>query len=510
MSHDKSASPVADGDIIAGKYRVERTLGVGGMGVVVAAMHVELHQRVALKFLLPHALGFPDLVERFAREARAAARIQSEHVARVIDVGSLETGAPYMVMEYLDGQDLQQVLTSSGPVPVEAAVGYVLHACEAIAEAHAEGIVHRDLKPANLFLAVRPNGSAVVKVLDFGISKSTMTTTESGLTQTSTMMGSPSYMAPEQIRAAKSVDVYADQWSLGVILYELITAVKPFRAESMAAMVWVILDQPHAKVSTLVPEVPPPLEAAIDRCLAKDPAQRFAHVAELAAAIAPYGPAWSATSVNHTAHALGVGASVASADASSSVATAPPALTATPATGPRPLTDEEAAMTGAPWSSSSAGTPRVTSPPVKSRWPRVVPLAALGLVAGALVAGIAMTRGFMGTRAAPGSPSAGLAPPERAASAASESPASPPSPVPPSTAESIPDPSPVPTAATTAPKAASSADTPTPHPKTTSVTASKPGRAPPTGSASVAPAPKCTTVSYFDADGMKHFKQECR
>jgi serine/threonine protein kinase len=477
------------------------------MGVVVAAMHVELHQRVALKFLLPHALGFPDLVERFAREARAAAKIQSEHVARVIDVGSLETGAPYMVMEYLDGQDLQQVLASSGRLPVEAAVGYVLHACEAIAEAHAAGIVHRDLKPANLFLAARPNGSAIVKVLDFGISKSTMATTESGLTETSTMMGSPSYMAPEQIRAAKSVDARADQWSLGVILYELITAVKPFRAESMAAMVWVILDQPHAKVSTLVPELPAPLEAAMDRCLAKDPAQRFANVAELAAAIAPYGPAWSATSVKHTAHALGVGASVGSAEASPS---APPALAATPAAGPRPLTDEEAAMTGAPWSSSSAGTPRVTNPPVKSRSPRVVPLAALGLVAGALVAGMAVTRGFMGTRAAPGSPSAGLAPPERAASAASESAVSPPVPVPPSTAEPIADPGPVPTSATTAPRAVSSADPVTPRPRSTSVTTSKPTKAQPAGSASVAPAPKCTTVSYFDADGMKHFKQECR
>jgi hypothetical protein len=512
VSHDKSPSPVADGDIIAGKYRVERTLGVGGMGVVVAAMHVDLHQRVALNFLLPHALGFPDLVERFAREARAAAGIQSEHVARVIDVGSLDTGAPYMVMEYLDGQDLQQLLTSSGPTPVEAAVGYVLHACEAIAEAHAAGIVHRDLKPANLFLATRPNGSAVVKVLDFGISKSTMTTTESGLTETSTMMGSPSYMAPEQIRTTKSVDARADQWSLGVILYELITAVKPFRAESMAAMVWVILDQPHAKVTTLVPEVPLPLEAAIDRCLAKDPAQRFADVAELASAIAPYGPAWSATSVRHTAHALGVGASVGRVEVSSGRADAPPpALAAGPVTGPRPLTDAEAAMTGAPWSSSSAGIARVPDLPVKPRSQRVVPFAALALAAGAIVGGIALTRGFLVTRGTPGSLSAGLAPPEHVIRAPSERAVSPAS-VPPIAAESTPDPGPVATAPTTAQPslAAPSADPVPPHPKASVATTPKHGRAQPAGSASVATAPKCTTVSYFDADGMKHFKQACR
>ena len=163
--------PVRPGDVVAGKYRVDRTLGVGGMGVVVAATQIELDRRVALKFLLPKVLERPRLVARFSREARAAASLQSEHVARVIDVGTLESGGPYIVMEYLEGEDLSHVLARRGPLPSDEAVGYVLEACEAVAEAHAHGIVHRDLKPANLFLATRATGAPVIKVLDFGLSK---------------------------------------------------------------------------------------------------------------------------------------------------------------------------------------------------------------------------------------------------------------------------------------------------------------------------------------------------
>ena len=166
MSERRAEAPVREGEVIAGKYRVERVLGVGGMGVVVAATHLELEQRVALKFLLPDAAANADVAARFGREARAAARIHSEHVARVIDVGTLPTGAPYMVMEYMEGEDLERVLARSGPLPIDVATGYVLQACEAIAEAHALGIVHRDLKPANLFLAKRRSGGPIVKVLD--------------------------------------------------------------------------------------------------------------------------------------------------------------------------------------------------------------------------------------------------------------------------------------------------------------------------------------------------------
>lgn len=161
-----------EGETIAGKYRVERTLGQGGMGVVVAARHLHLQQSVAIKFLRPELMGGGEAVERFQREARAAVRIQNEHVARVLDVGALDSGVPYIVMEYLDGVDLAAWIEKQGPVPARQAVDFVLQACEALAEAHSLGIVHRDLKPANLFCIRRPDGALFVKVLDFGISRS--------------------------------------------------------------------------------------------------------------------------------------------------------------------------------------------------------------------------------------------------------------------------------------------------------------------------------------------------
>src|ERR1700760_4922495 len=192
---------VREGDVLAGKFRIERVLGRGGMGVVVAATHIQLEERVALKFLLPEALGNGEAVARFAREARAAVKIKSEHVARVSDVGTLDSGSPYMVMEYLEGQDLADWVRHSGAMRPADAVEFVLQACEAIAEAHALGIVHRDLKPANLFVTRRVDGSPCVKVLDFGISKLTTpgSTSDMGMTRTSTVMGSPLYMSPEQM-----------------------------------------------------------------------------------------------------------------------------------------------------------------------------------------------------------------------------------------------------------------------------------------------------------------------
>src|SRR5580698_8121411 len=211
-----SAAGVREGDILAGQYRVERVLGIGGMGVVVAAHHIQLDEKVALKFLLPDALGDADAVSRFAREARAAVKIKSEHVARVIDVGELANGAPYMVMEYLEGSDLAGKLASSGPMALDQAVSFVLQACEALAEAHVLGIVHRDLKPANLFLANRPSGPPVVKVLDFGISKSMGGESSGQLTSTATIIGSPMFMSPEQLLSSKDVTPRSDIWSLGI------------------------------------------------------------------------------------------------------------------------------------------------------------------------------------------------------------------------------------------------------------------------------------------------------
>ena len=280
-------SPVKEGEILAEKYRVERVLGEGGMGVVVAAMHLELDQRVALKFLLPEALAHPEIVERLAREARAAAKIRSQHVARVIDTGKMANGTPFMVMEYLEGKDLAALLSENGALPIETAIEYVLQASEAVAEAHHAGIVHRDLKPSNLFLAEQPDNRSIIKLLDFGISK-LPDPTSTQLTHGGAMMGSPNYMSPEQLRESKSVDARADIWALGVILYELIAGKLPYAAESLPETMVLILNNKPQPLSAHRPDVPPALVQAIMKCLCSDREQRYATVADLASALAPF------------------------------------------------------------------------------------------------------------------------------------------------------------------------------------------------------------------------------
>ncbi|MBK8252429.1 MAG: protein kinase [Polyangiaceae bacterium] len=297
-------TPVGVGDVLAGKYAVERVLGSGGMGVVVAAKHLQLGERVAIKFLLPQALKKAEVVQRFEREARAAVRIKSEHVARIFDVGKLEDGAPYMVMELLDGADLSTVLKTKGALRIDLAVDYVLQACEAIAEAHSLGIVHRDLKPANLFVAHRADGSPVVKVIDFGISK-VVEPEEVEMTKTDVMMGSPVYMAPEQMISARDVDVRADVWSLGVILFYLIMGHQPFKGTTVTQLYASIIEGPP-EMCTSRPDVPQPIEQAVMRCLHAQPKDRWANVAEFALAVAEYGTQSARISAERVARTLGV------------------------------------------------------------------------------------------------------------------------------------------------------------------------------------------------------------
>ena len=275
------------GEILADKYRVDQVIGVGGMGVVVAATHVDLDQRVALKFLQPHAALDSSLVERFVREGKAAARLKSEHVARVLDVGRMKDGMPYIVMEFLDGNTLSAVVKQRGALPIAEAVGYVLQACDAVAEAHAMKIVHRDLKPENLFVTSRNDGRPLVKVLDFGISKALDGKSQS-LTQTDSMMGSPAYMAPEQMRSSKDVDERADIWSLGAILYELTTGKLPYIAESLAALAFMLVEGPAPSLRSHVPELPEGLDAIVMRCLERDRNLRIKDIGALAKELAPY------------------------------------------------------------------------------------------------------------------------------------------------------------------------------------------------------------------------------
>ena len=296
-------APVAPGDVLAGKYRVERVLGAGAMGVVVVAMHTQLEQRVAIKFLLRDVLANEEAAQRFAREAKAAARIRSEHVVRVLDVSTLEGGEPYMVMEYLEGHDLGAMLEERGALPLSEAVDYVLQALEALCEAHLAGVVHRDLKPTNMFLARRADGSPVVKILDFGISK-LESQGQQGMTQTQAVLGSPLYMAPEQMRTSRSVDQRADIWSMGVVLYQLVTNAFPFTAESITQLIATVMFDPTPRISLAHPGLPPALDDVMMRCLEKDPGARFQNVGELAVALAPFAPATSQISVERIGRML--------------------------------------------------------------------------------------------------------------------------------------------------------------------------------------------------------------
>jgi len=325
--------PVREGDVLAGKYRVERVLGAGGMGVVVAAWHLQLEERVALKFLLPGFAGNSEVVARFAREARSAAKIKSEHVARVTDVGTLDGGAPYLVMEFLSGVDLAAVIKQRGVLAIEDAVEYVLQASEALGEAHSLGIVHRDLKPGNLFLAKRHDGSPCVKVLDFGISKVVGATGSSdhAMTATHAMLGSPLYMSPEQMLSAKNVDHRSDVWALGVILYELLTGTPPFQGDSIAELALRVTRESPRPMRDLRPDLPPALERVVLRCLEKDPGKRVQNVGELAVALAEFGPKRARISVERVSRMMrdaGMSASQLALPPSSDADTEPQAASA--------------------------------------------------------------------------------------------------------------------------------------------------------------------------------------
>jgi serine/threonine-protein kinase len=257
------------------------------MGIVFEARHIRLGQQFAIKMLQPAVVSNPEFIGRFEREARAAAHLRGRHVARVVDVAETETGLPFMVMELLRGHDLSNELESRGPLQISEAADHVIAACKAMVEAHGAGIVHRDLKPSNLFLAIEPEGR-VLKVLDFGISK---VRTEGQLTVTSTgaAMGTPLYMSPEQIRSTKDVDERTDIWSLGVILFELLTGTPPFEGTTEAQVGASIVADPTPSLRERRAEITVELEQIVNRALAKDPAKRYASAGELASALAPFG-----------------------------------------------------------------------------------------------------------------------------------------------------------------------------------------------------------------------------
>jgi serine/threonine protein kinase len=295
---DRGWAVPRSGDTVAGKYVVEAPCGRGGLALILSAMHAELDRRVALKVLLPEWAGDAEMVERFLREGRTATRIKSEHVVRVFDVGVLEGGAPYLVLEYLEGTNLEDLVNSWGPLAVPTAVDWLLQAAEAIAEAHGLGIVHRDIKPANLVLTRRADGTACIKVIDFGLSKLKNPRLRVGSKNTlpTDVMGSPHYVAPEQLRSACDADERSDIWALGAVLHELVAGRPPFGGLSVPEVCAMVLTQPPSRISSVRAGVPPGLERAVLRCLEKSPGNRFATVLEMADAIAPYGTSMARSS----------------------------------------------------------------------------------------------------------------------------------------------------------------------------------------------------------------------
>jgi serine/threonine-protein kinase len=274
---------VAPGDVIAGRYRIDGAIGAGGMGVVLKAWHLVFDARVAIKFLLPERVANREARTRFDREARATFQIRSENVPRVMDIGTLDTGIPYIVMEYLRGKTLSELVADTGALDIPTAIDYLLQACDAVAEAHALGIVHRDIKPGNLFLTHRANGSPCIKVLDFGLAKAGYH--KGSLTTVHRSMGTPRYMSPEQWLSARDVGPATDVWALGATLFQILTGLPPFQADEVDVLCQLVLSSTAPPLSSLRPDAPAELDAIVAKCLQRNPRHRYDSVTSLAGAL---------------------------------------------------------------------------------------------------------------------------------------------------------------------------------------------------------------------------------
>jgi serine/threonine-protein kinase len=485
MADDHLPSP---GDILAGKYRIERMIGRGGMGAVYAAEHLLLNQRVAVKLLVGELVNSEEATHRFMNEARAAAKIQGDHVARVLDIAQLPSGAPYMVMEFLEGSDLSGLLKARGVLTVPEVVDYSLQALDALAQAHAAGIVHRDLKPANLFLAKRHDGSSVVKVLDFGISKNLtpMAGTPQGMTQTRALLGSPEYMSPEQLRTPRGVDARTDIWSLGVILYELLTGRMPFTGEAMGELFMQIMEANPAPVRSHRADIPAALETIVMRCLSRDPAARYQTVAELAAALKPFASDQMRAVMAARQSSPGIRAAAQVLAPMEAAAVTGPGL---------------AGSTSAPW--ANTGTDGPTGLP-DARRSKIV-----GIIGGGALVLVVAVIGVSVTVKSAHSPAAaqGLALDSSEGTSTAAAPS-----VSVALVAAQPDAG---LTATQAPAAKPPPVTPRPTPPPPVVPAQPPPAAAPVPVAPAPPPPapaankNCSTNYYFDKDGHKHFKPEC-
>jgi serine/threonine-protein kinase len=279
----------ADTTCFAGRYRIDSVLGSGGMGVVYAATHLELGVPLALKIIHPALVNSPEARARFCLEARAGAALRSQHTLRIYDAGLLGSEECFIVMERLEGRNLQEVLHTRGPLPVDVAVNYLLQACAGLAEAHAIGLVHRDIKPENLFLAEQGGAAPVLKIMDFGVARWRRAGgRETRLTNPRSTVGSPCYQAPELMQNASDVDERADIWALGLVLFELLTGYNPFETDSIQETCWRVLQGPRPSLAEARAQVDPGLEKVFQRCIAMNREERFRTVAHLAAALRPF------------------------------------------------------------------------------------------------------------------------------------------------------------------------------------------------------------------------------
>src|SRR5215510_6275537 len=280
--------PLQPGQIVDGKYRIVRLLGEGGMGAVYEGENVRIHRRVAIKVLHPGTAANTDAVQRFEREAQAAGRIGSDHIVEVIDLGNLPEGDRFMVMEFLDGENLSQRIQARGRLSPQEATSVMLQLLEGLGAAHGAGIIHRDLKPDNVYLVRSKRGQAdFVKILDFGISKFNKLNKDSGMsmTRTGAVMGTPYYMSPEQAKGSKEMDHRSDLYSSAVILYESITGKVPFDAETFNELIFKIALDTPVPPERHSPGLDPGFASIMQKAMAREANDRFQSAPDFAGAL---------------------------------------------------------------------------------------------------------------------------------------------------------------------------------------------------------------------------------